>query len=93
MEDQGTNGAGGERVMGKIRATTRGIFFVHAKWSGGSVWALKRFKECAERHGIPSEDVTYLDADDGPALGCLPELHNVCNGWAEVAVVRDGQAT
>jgi hypothetical protein len=92
MDDQRAYRESCERVIDKIRATARGIFFVHAKWSAGSCWALKRFNECVERHGIPSGDVIYLDADDDePALGCLPEFRNFCNGWAEVAVVRDGQ--
>lgn len=82
----------GSGLIGKIRGTSRGIFFVHARWSAGSVWALAKLREHIRRHAIASDDVIYLDADDDEkGLLSLLEFRGICNGWGEVFVVRDGQ--
>ena len=89
MDDQSTDRER-SRLVEKIRRIHRGIIFVHAKWSGGSVWALPRFKEFITNRSIPNEHVLYLDADD-EELAAVPEFYGKMHGWGEVAVILGGQ--
>jgi hypothetical protein len=75
-----------------LRGIRRGIFFLMAFWSGGSVMAFARLTEVLAKLPADVLEFVVVDIDGaGDDLYRLPEFGGVVGGWGEAAWVRDGQ--
>jgi hypothetical protein len=90
MNDQRTDRDDG-RLIDRIRGAQSILIFIIAEWSGPAEWALKRFKELIDAHGIPSDHVLYVSADNEDEINSVPELCGRIGGAGEVAVIRNGR--